>query len=523
MSQSLRKARIAVGALVVLLLVYQLALVAQYWSDDNAELTMGTDTRRSEIWHGRAGRVPHFEEKKLSLALENTVGSSQSPWEGKGLPQDLLDAGMQDSYETTAFTHYRTGSATTDAGLPIDTESTVGEVAREVAGEAAGEAAGGVLAPPVWHARRLLDEPLIAPANIADAFPHSSMGGGTSINGASVVAIPPGIAMADQLPSDARYLLYFSHHAGKFIAVASARDAEGPWSVCSSCQVMPISDASLWGSSTALTHVASPDVHISEEKRCFVMYIHVQTGACPQFSLAATSVDGVSFQLMEGIPLESRCPTAYIPFYFRRFSYQGQHYGLVKADPSKGHASGALLLRHSTEGGREEGLYDSSGNALYEEGPTVLDRSRHTSVLIIGPYAVVALSRIGDFPEHIEVECHRLEGHNWMEWFSESTLEYRMDLLVPSTVAEGALEPLRPSRSGAAGGLANELRDPFLFLEPGERHHHHVLLFFSIGGEHGISVAHLDEMSPSDASLALSHCRNSCSLSEQRGFTGLPS
>ena len=153
----------------------------------------------------------------------------------------------------------------------------------------------------------------------------------------------------------------------------------------------------------------------------------------------------------------------------------------------------------------------------------VLDRSRHTSVLIIGPYAVVALSRIGDSPEHIEAECHRLEGHNWMEWFSESTLEYRMDLLVPSTVTEGALEPLRPSRSGAAGGLVNELRDPFLFLEPGERHHHRILLFFSIGGEHGISVARLDEMPPSDASLALSHCRNSCSLSEQRGFTSLPS
>lgn len=238
------------------------------------------------------------------------------------------------------------------------------------------------------------------------------------------------------------------------------------------------------------------------------MYVHVQVAGCPQFSLAATSSDCVHFELLDKLSWQGRCPVASIPFYFRRFSYEGHYYALVKAGPS----SGAMLLRARWSG---EALYNDKGNPLYDEGPLVLERSRHTSVLILGPYEIVALSRIGDAPERIELECHYLEDHNWTMWFSNVTLEYRMDILVPSTESEGAQPTVRPSTSGAAGGLANELRDPYLSSHAQEQE---ILLFYSIGGEHGISVALLVEFPPSVVSQALLLCRSSCSLSDQSGI-----
>ena len=78
---------------------------------------------------------------------------------------------------------------------------------------------------------------------------------GDNVNGPSLIRAP------DWLPDPlGRYYLYFAHHRGSSLRLATADALEGPWRVHPG-RVLPVE------ASTCFDHVASPDVHVDDERR----------------------------------------------------------------------------------------------------------------------------------------------------------------------------------------------------------------------------------------------------------------
>ena len=113
---------------------------------------------------------------------------------------------------------------------------------------------------------RLVDSPIIRPAM------DGTMG--SNIAGPSLIRVP------DWIDSPlGRYYLYFADHRGTYIRMAYADALTGPWTTyepgtlqldqshfpttCPPC-----------APAQAYVHIASPDVHVVEERREIVMYVH---------------------------------------------------------------------------------------------------------------------------------------------------------------------------------------------------------------------------------------------------------
>ena len=139
---------------------------------------------------------------------------------------------------------------------------------------------------------------------------------GTNINGPSLIRAPGWVT--EPLGT---YYLYFAHHKGKYIRMAYADRLEGPWTTYGP-GVLHLDD-SFFDNSRTLHHVASPDVHVDEERREVRMYYH---GVVPggQKSRVALSRDGIGFKAQEELLGNS---------YFRVFRYGGYHYALGIAGP----------------------------------------------------------------------------------------------------------------------------------------------------------------------------------------------
>jgi hypothetical protein len=267
---------------------------------------------------------------------------------------------------------------------------------------------------------------------------------GSNINGPSIIRAPSWVA-----DPPGRYLLYFAHHQGTSIRLAFADRLEGPWKIHAP-GVLRLKETAARG------HIASPDVHVDEERRQVRMYFH---GPAPsgggQVTYLATSADGLRFQA-------SRDPLG--PFYFRVFRHGGMHYALAKKENRSG-----VLLR------------SSDGVTPFEEGPEIIPRMRHAAVAVRGDRLLVFYSRIGDAPESILFSEIPLAG-DWTGWRpTEPEL-----VIAPELPYEGASLPLRPSRPGAAPGPVREIRDPCLFAEDGK-----LYLLYSVAGEGGLGLAEL--------------------------------
>jgi hypothetical protein len=96
--------------------------------------------------------------------------------------------------------------------------------------------------------RRLEGNPIISRETSATT--------GVNINGPSLVIAPPWLA--NPL---GRYYLYFAHHRGQFIRLATADHLEGPWAArpthrCASYEIQP-SSASMSGPSCCIRSLAS--------------------------------------------------------------------------------------------------------------------------------------------------------------------------------------------------------------------------------------------------------------------------
>lgn len=264
---------------------------------------------------------------------------------------------------------------------------------------------------------------------------------GDNINGPSLVRIPDWVPRAL-----GRYYLYFAHHEGRHIRLAIADRLTGPWRIHRP-GALHLSETPLpqrppdlpqpdWavqkGVDGLYPHIASPDVHLDHEARRLVMYFHGLDHDGEQRSLAASSADGLAWQVD---------PARIGPYYLRIFRHRGAEYAL---------AWGGQVLRRVPGSG-------------FEPGPWPFPQGhRHSAVLVRGDLLHVLWTRIGDAPERILHSTIDLRSP-WRDWRLAGT----DDLLRPGLDWEGADLPVAPSEIGAATGREHALRDPCLYEEDG--------------------------------------------------------
>ena len=301
---------------------------------------------------------------------------------------------------------------------------------------------------PALRVERLGQGPIITPALDPDI--------GSNIQGPSLIRVPDWIA--NPL---GRYYLYFADHRGLYIRLAYADDLLGPWTVygpgtlrledswfpstCPPCSQAPGSDAPLYA------HIASPDVHVREDLKQIVMYIHGRDDGA-QLTRAATSTDGIHFTGREEVLGRP---------YFRVIPWQGDYYAL---------AMPGYLYRS------RDGLSD------FIPGPRFFnDAMRHSALLMRDNRLFVFWTQVGDAPERIYASYLTLHD-DWRQWTESSAVE----ILRPETDWEGAGLPLAASQRGDITVPVNQLRDPAVFVEGG-----HSYLLYSVAGESGIAIAEL--------------------------------
>jgi hypothetical protein len=274
------------------------------------------------------------------------------------------------------------------------------------------------------------------------------VGVGRNINGPSLVVAPPWVARPL-----GRYYLYFAHHRGSFIRLATADRLQGPWSVYRP-GTLQLTE-SLFPVTGRRPHIASPDVHVDAATRTVRMYYHgLDTATRVQHTRVAVSRDGISFEAQ---------PELLGRPYFRVFQRDGWWYAL----------------------GMPGVLYRSAdGLTGFERGPRLFDRAmRHSALLVRGDDLLVFWSQVGDAPERILCSTVRLSG-DWRSWQAGPAT----DVLAPEEPWEGAGLPAEPSVRGWVDEPVCQLRDPAIFAEGG-----HTFLLYSVAGESGIAIAELHE------------------------------
>ena len=315
---------------------------------------------------------------------------------------------------------------------------------------------------------RLLDKPVIGP----DIHPSI----GVNIQGPSLIRVPNWV----ENPLG-KYYLYFADHKGLYIRLAYADNLTGPWRVHEPGSLRiedsyftptrpEISEEALAemiegrrasGSRTShdlafeLTqpHIASPDVHVNEDRQQIIMYYHGLEGPGFQHSRVATSNDGINFTA--GSENIGRT-------YMRAFKHEQRTYAL--AMPGQFYRS-------------------ENGFTNFEEGPRLFDPNmRHSAVMVRDNYLYVFWTRVGDAPESIMLSTIDLRP-DWTKW---QVSEERV-VLRPERNWEGADAPVEPSVRSTAYGHVNQLRDPALYIEDDV-----VYMLYAVAGESGIALARVD-------------------------------
>jgi hypothetical protein len=304
--------------------------------------------------------------------------------------------------------------------------------------------------PPQVTITRLGDGPIITPNMDARM--------GSNIQGPSLIRVPDWVV--DPL---GEYYLYFADHRGEYIRMAYADAVTGPWTVyspgtltleesyfpttCPPCAQSPGREGS-----PLYAHIASPDVHIREDLRQIVMYVHGRDVG-RQLTRLAVSDDGINFEGREEVLGRP---------YFRAIEHDSYFYAL--AMPGYFYRS-------------RDGLTD------FEEGPQFFNADmRHSALLVRDNTLYVFWTQAGHAPERILLTSIDMSG-DWHDWQASEPVE----VLRPEKVWEGAELPVEPSRRGHIDEPVNQLRDPAIFVEDGQ-----VYLLYSVSGERGIAIARVE-------------------------------
>lgn len=290
--------------------------------------------------------------------------------------------------------------------------------------------------------------------------PHMDDRMGANLAGPSLVRAP------EWLPGRlGEYYLYFAHHNGAYIRLAVADALEGPWRIHTPGALQhagshfpdeldPMDPARIRpGMVVSTPHIASPDVHVDEERREVRMYYHGINRDRTQVTRVATSKDGVRFTAHE--PVLGRS-------YFRVFEHGGWYYAL---------AMPGVVYR----------ARDPLGP--FEEGPTLFaSNMRHSAVLVDGDTLTVFYTMVGEEPpEKVLVTTVDLR-RDWMEWQTGAVAP----VIQPERDYEGADLPMAPSIRGEISERARQLRDPAVYREADR-----LYLLYAVAGESGIALAEL--------------------------------
>jgi len=304
--------------------------------------------------------------------------------------------------------------------------------------------------------RRLAGNPILRPEMDARM--------GQNLNGPSLIRVPDWVS--DRL---GHYYLYFADHKGSYIRLAFADAIEGPWSVHAP-GTLQLEQSLFPTTREALTHgheklerlheagglychVASPDVHVDDERREIRMYYHGWHEDLTQCTRLALSHDGLGF--------EAR-PEVLAPSYLRVFRRDDWHYAM---------AMPGVFLR------------SKDGLGGFETGPQLFpDEMRHAGLLVRGDELLVFWTRVGDAPEHVLLSSVDLSP-DWHRWRASDAAS----VLRPEEPWEGSELALAPSVRGLAPEPVRQLRDPAVFEEDGR-----TWLLYSVAGERGIALAELE-------------------------------
>ena len=304
----------------------------------------------------------------------------------------------------------------------------------------------------LFEVLRFPENPIIRPA----MFPGKD---GGNINGPSLIRAPA------CLPRPlGKYYLYFADHRGKYIRLAYADRLQGPWKIHAPGTLTLGQLAAAAGVPEKGGHIASPDVHVDDERREIRMYFHAKLGGAADWrhnSGVARSRDGLHFE---------PSPRSIGEPYFRVFRWQHTYYAVTR--------SGSLVKSPDGLGpfGEANPAFDRA-----TEDKTGRAALRHTALKLDGNVLAVFFSRAGDTPERILVSAAELAGPH-TAW----RLSPPREVLRPETDYEGADQPLVASRGGLINGPVHQLRDPAVFREEGRTY-----LLYSVAGEHGIAIAEL--------------------------------
>lgn len=288
---------------------------------------------------------------------------------------------------------------------------------------------------------------------------------GDNIDGPSIIEVPSWV----KNPLG-KYYMYFAHHRGQYIRLAYANSLAGPWTVYKQGTLR-------LDQTSALHHIASPDVLVDNEHQQFVLYYHGAVempggdyGGRPykQSTFMASSPDGLSFQNRTG---DIAAP------YLKAFTYKGKTYALAMSDKKSLYP---VWLRSG------QFFQSGDGSAPFQPGPRILDEMRHAAVAVRGDTLHIFYTVVGDQPERIMYTTVDLRP-DWTEW----TAALPVEVLRPEFPFEGADLPLVASRGGMASGREHALRDPGVF-DAGDAFY----LYYSVAGEKGIALARVTLKTP---------------------------
>ena len=365
----------------------------------------------------------------------------------------------------------------------------------------------------IYRIERLNDsKPIISSRTFAQAgIPEEA----ASINGPSVAAVPGWVPEDRRADPRARYYLYFAHHGGSYIRMAWAESLTGPYHLYrprrpGSRGVLALAEIDgrpllrFENGVEVSSHIASPNVHVDETNRRFVLYFHGSTNTStppphhmtgPQKTLVATSATGLNFNLPEhgGEPGHGLRPALLGNAYFCVFAFRDYVYAfsnggeLWRAPRDRAWLPADPPTADSWERGPNpvaDALAQADASASFEVRST---DPRHFAVRFVEPDRLeVFFSLRGDIEESIERIEIDLGGGEWSTW---RATDYAR-LLSPQEPWEGALLPREISRGGGQIRV-RQLRDPAVFADSDGSSY----LFYCGAGEEGIGVAALQRLS----------------------------
>ena len=297
--------------------------------------------------------------------------------------------------------------------------------------------------------KRLTNNPII--------YPELDSSIGTNIAGPSLIRVPSWIDN-----SLGKYYLYFAAHKGVYIRLAHADNLEGPWKIYKKgslhlkYSIFPMEPPKTDEERKLMVdtgfHIASPDVHMIEEKKEFRMYFHGLESKGRQLTRVAISKDGIHFKAQ---------PEILSLAYLRVFYFNGYYYGMGMP-----------------------GYFYRSLNGLndFERGPILFSgKMRHSALRVVDNQLQVYWTQVGDSPERILLSFIDLT-ENWSTWKTSAPTE----ILRPEKDWEGGNLEAVPSVRGPVDEPACQLRDPAIYEENNK-----VYMLYSVAGERGIAIAEL--------------------------------